>query len=336
MGWQDGRIIVSPGSQDDWKSARATLSGGREAVLDVVALLTMGYLDLLDRLPKGFTRLFVPQAVLDELNSTLAGNVLGGRPVGTIGKVGDFYVHKEITPEQFERGKKFIEKLREFVENSTEVVPAATVLDLARDRAETLRKILPECAIASVLVAKERSALLYSDDLGLRQIAKNEWQIEGVWSQAILKDLLERAVITKEEYHQAVKNLVLANYFFVTITHEDILWSLGQNGMDISREISRMFDTLHGPDCDETSAVALTADLIREVWLANILDHQRQMILDLSLNALTTNRLSGRVIPRLKIALASKFVLIPIHHTAVLQTIHLWNQQNLVRKGLVR
>jgi tetratricopeptide (TPR) repeat protein/predicted nucleic acid-binding protein len=336
MGQQGGRIIAALESPDDRRVAAESLALAGGIVLDVTALLTMGYLEVLPRLPKRFLKVIVPQAVLDELNETLAKNVLGGRPSGSIGKIGDYYVHREISREEVERGRKFLEDIRAFVEKSTDVVAAPTVLDLAKEQTETLRKILPECALLSVLVAKERGTLLYSDDFGLRKIAKNEWQVKGVWSQAILIDLCAHGLLTKEEYQDAIKNLILANYFFVSISHGDILAALRRNGMAVSREISRMFETLQGPDCDETSAVALAADFVRDVWLEPIMDHNKQMILDLTLNAISTNRLSGRVILKLKIALAPKLALLPIHQKEIMLTIQLWERQNLMRKGLVR
>ena len=66
------------------------------------------------------------------------------------------------------------------------------------------------------------------------------------------------------------------------------------------------------------------------------MEHQRQMVLDLALSSLTTNRLSERVILKLRIALNSRFALLPIQHKAVLQTIDLWQRQNFMRQGLVR
>jgi hypothetical protein len=296
----------------------------------------MAYLELLDRLPKLFSKIFVPQAVLDEINLTLAGNVLGGRPSGTLGKSGDHYFHREITSDELARGKKFLEDLRDFVESSTEIIPIPSLLDVPPERIDSLRQILPECALASILAARERSTILFSDDLGLRQVAETEWKVKGVWVQTVLSDLLKRKIITKDEYHAAVQKLILANYFFVSINPDDILYELKKNGWDISRQITSVFATLHAPDCEEGTAVVLVADLIRAVWLEPIMDHQRQMVLDLALNALTTNRLSARVILKLKLELNRRFGLLPIHYQTVMQTVQLWQRQHLTRQGLVR
>ena len=336
MGWQTGRVRTALGSLEERNTAEAALAGSREIVADLVALLTVGYLELLDRLPKRFGKIFVPQAVLDEINLTLADKVLGGRPSGTLGKSGDYYFHREITSDELARGKKFLEGLRDFVESCTEVIPVASLLDVPHGPVGSLRQILPECAIASVLAARERSTILFSDNLGLRQVAESEWKVTGVWVQTVLSDLLKNNVITKDEYHVAVEKLILANYFFVSINHDDILYQLKKNGWDISREMTKVFATLRAPDCDEDPAVALIADLIRAVWLEPIMDCQKQMILDLALNALTTSRLSARVILKLKVELNRRFALLPIQLQAVIQTIRLWHLQNLARQGLVR
>ena len=117
MGWQTGQVRTALGSLEERNTAEAALAGAGEIVADLVALLTVGYLELLDRLPKRFGKIFVPQAVLDEINLTLADKVLGGRPSGTLGKSGDYYFHREITSDELTRGKKPLEGLRDFVES---------------------------------------------------------------------------------------------------------------------------------------------------------------------------------------------------------------------------
>ena len=157
-----------------------------------------------------------------------------------------------------------------------------------------------------------------------------------MWVQTVLWDLLKNNLISEDEYHEAVQKLILANYLFVSINHDDILYQLKKNGWDISREMAKVFATLRAPDCDEGPAVALIANLIRSVWLEPIMDCQKQMVLDLALNALTTSRLSARVILKLKVELNRRFALLPIQLQAVMQTIHLWQRQHLARRGLVR
>ena len=337
MGWQNGRIRSALGSFAERNKADSALDGSEEVVADLVSLLTMAYLGLLDRLPKRFSKISVPQSVLDEINLTIAGNVLGGRPSATLGKSGDRYFQREITAEELARGKTFLEGLRDFVESSTEVVPVPSLLEIPPERIDSLRKILPECALACVLAAKERNTILFSDDLGLRQVAEGEWKVTGVWVQPVLLDLLKHNGITKDEYHDALQKLILANYFFISINHEDVLYLLNKNRWDISREIAKVFATLQAPDCDEDPAVALIADLIRTVWLEPIMEHQREMILDLALNSLASNRLSVRAILKLKIELNRRFaLLLPVQLQAVMHTISLWQRQHLARQGLVR
>ena len=208
-GMMDGKpdkSVPASGSLEERNTAEAALAGAGEIVADLVALLTVGYLELLDRLPKRFGKIFVPQAVLDEINLTLADKVLGGRPSGTLGKSGDYYFHREITSDELTRGKKFLEGLRDFVESCTEVVPVASLLDDPHGPVDSLPQILPECAIASVLAARERSTILFSDDLGLRQVAESEWKVAGVWVQTVLSDLLKNTRFPKTNITRPYKS----------------------------------------------------------------------------------------------------------------------------------
>jgi tetratricopeptide (TPR) repeat protein len=335
VGKVNSRIIASCGSVEETRREADLLSGTNRIVLDLTALLSVMYLDLDNQLKRRFKKIFIAQSVLDELNEALAKNYLLGRPSMTLGKEGDYYVSREITPESLKRGQEFLEKIREFVKSEAEIAAAESILKLGRERFEELKAVFGESSIASILVAKEQGIPLYSDDLRLRQRAWNDWKVGGVWSQTVLLSMQKQDLLTDDEYYDAIRKLVLANYYFVSIDAEGLLWILRRNHMSITREIEHIFQVLQGPDCDEESAVSVSADLIRSVWLEKTLYKQKLLILDLVLKSLTTRRLGIQVIEKLKAALQSRFVLMPLALQTIFKSIDIWKQQNLFRRGLL-
>jgi tetratricopeptide (TPR) repeat protein len=323
-------VIVSSGTEEEKRGERKVLARANEVVLDLSALLTLWHLGLYDRVARRFRKIFVVQAVLDEVNKELSWHYLGGKPSMVVGKEGDRYVRHEISPEGLKRQQLFFESLRHFIESITEVVPASYALEVGKESFESLKDLLGEGAIASVLVAKGQGLPLYADDFGLRQIAKNDWQVEGIWSQTVLVRMREEELLTANEYHKAVRRLVLANYSFVSLHATDLLWLLQKNAMQITEEVTHIFARLQGPECNENSAVNVLADLIKAVWLDDLMYYQKSLILDLALKTLTTGRINHRVIAKLNGTLKKKFVLLPIHCDVVLQDINLWSQQKLL------
>ena len=82
----DGVILASTGVADDNQQETARLLKAEEIVLDLTSILTLRYLDLLERVPSRFKALLVPQALLDEIDETLARNFFDPRPTMTVWK----------------------------------------------------------------------------------------------------------------------------------------------------------------------------------------------------------------------------------------------------------
>jgi hypothetical protein len=168
-------------------------------------------------------KVFVAQAVLDDLNKELTWHYLHGKPSMVVGKEGDRYVYHKVTPENIRQRQHLFENLRHFVESTTEVVPIPSALDIEKEYFENMKELFGDGASASMLVAKGRGIPLYADDWGLRQIAKNDWHVEGLWSQPILVEMREGGLLTDNEYLETVRWLVAANYDFVSLDHKDLL-----------------------------------------------------------------------------------------------------------------
>jgi len=332
----EGIVIASTGGIEDSRKEAELLTGVQELVADLTGLLTFEYIGLLNHLVVGFRRIIVPQAVLDEINETLTERFFGPKPTMNLWKEEDQYLHREITAESQKRGQDFLERIRSFVESSAEIVPASGMLDFEKTKFDELGNILGHDAIATVLVARERKLPLFSDDLGLRRLARNDWRVEGVWSQTILVSLRDRGVITKEDYCEAIRKLGLGNYYFVSINADDVMWVLDRSHMEPSYEVSRILSLLEGPDCSEDSAIRIIADVIRKVWLEpTILYNQKLWVLDLALSALTKGRMARGVIERLKAALRVRFALMPLPLPVIFRRIDFWSQQRIVEGNTI-
>jgi len=180
-----------------------------------------------------------------------------------------------------------------------------------------------------MLVARENKTVLYSDDLRLRQYAQAEWQVRGIWTQSVLRQMLQKQLLTEDEYCDAVTKLFWLNYRHVSINAHDLMWALKQDGMEITPRVMRLFTVLQGPDCSEESAALVVADLIRSVWLESAIVSTRQFVLELALDSLTTRHPASSALLKLKQALQPRFALIPQAIPEIYQTIDLFRRQRL-------
>jgi hypothetical protein len=210
--------------------------------------------------------------------------------------------------------------------SKTRVVPARNALELDKEKFERLNEILGEGGIASILVAQEHGTLLYADDFGLSSLARNDHGVESVWTQTILFHMLESKIITEDEYHDATRKLLLANYFHTYISIDDIKWVLQRDGFSLTGDVTHIIGFLKGPGPDEDAAVDVVAELIKYVWAQTSVERQRWLFLDFALNTLMSGREIGRTMAKLKCKLKSKFLIL-LGLPSILQTIDAWQQQ---------
>ena len=248
----------------------------------------------------------------------------------SITKEGDKYVKHEFSADDIKNKKLFLEEIQEFIKSSTEIVSSYAILGLEKDKYEELCKVIGSSSINSTLAAKENDALLYSDDSLSRVLVDHEWGVKGIWTQTILKIMLEKNVITNDEYHKAVTTLALANYAFVSITADDIMWFLESNNMTINDAVEKLFKLLKGPDCSEESALIVLVNLVKKVWLEVGIEAQKINILDLSLKVLTEGREGHKIIKMFRSGLKINFRLLPIHFDQILKHINIWTKQKIL------
>jgi tetratricopeptide (TPR) repeat protein len=322
----EGKIFAGSGDEHDIQRRNEAIKGATVITLDLSGLLTLEHLGLTDRLPTQFTEILIPQAVLDEINQDLVNESLGSQKKGSLARTGVGYTLLETTAEELTQQLAFLGSLRDFVISKTKVVPAKGALELDKEKFERLNEMLGEGGIASILVAQEHGTLLYSDDLGLSSLARNDHGVESVWTQTILIRMLESKIITEDEYHDATRKLLLANYFHTYISIDDIKWVLQRDSFSLTGDVTHVMGFLKGPGPNEDAAVEVTAELIKFVWAQTSVDRQRWLFLDFALNTLMSGREIGRTLMKLKRRLQSKFLIL-LGLPSVLQSIDAWQQQ---------
>ena len=324
----DAKYFAASGHIDDIRRQDAAVRNNDRVTLDLSALLTLERLGLTERLLPLFAEVLVPQATLDEVNEELVDLRMSGPAQGNIARDGIRYAYQEESAESWQAKVGSLERLRDFINSRTRVVAVAGALDVGRQRFDQLSDALGEGSFAAMLVAREHGTLLYADDLGLGNLARNEEGVESVWTQTVLLLARERELITDEEYHEALRGLMLANYYYPVFSVDDMKWILRRNHFGLAGEVTRMVGFLRGPECDEGAAVMLVSELVRYVWLQSAIDRQRWLFLDFALNTLVTGRNAGGVLAKLKRRIQAKFALLPLDLPRIMQSIELWERQN--------
>lgn len=293
-------------------------------VLDIVSILTILHLSLEKLVTQRFGKILIPQLLLDELKD-YKRDLFRLRPSAVVGSSEGQRYFLEISPEHNDQKEKLLDKILEFITTNVQVMPAMGIIDVERRFIE----VVGEPSTASILLAKEHNIPLYSDDLRIREVAEQHWQVKGFDSQSMLHDLYQQSMIESHDYYNALSKLARSNYHFIRVDVDLLVFMLEQNRMEITVEIQNLFKLLQGPDCEIESAVRVTSELIKRIWLRQMLQHQKSFILDLALRTLFTGRNSGEVLPMLYAQLRRNFWLVEFKLPEILARVEFWGRQTL-------
>lgn len=330
LGRGETQLIASTGSTDEQQTSAKILKDSQAITVDLLSILTLAYLKSMELLVNRSPTIYTSQSVLDELNRVISDKDFGGQGMMLIGKEGEHYTRQEITKESLERSKEFLEEIRSFVEKNCQCVAVREALKIGKEEFERLEDLLGEDSIHAILIAKEKETPLYSDDLRLRMIAKNDHAVDGVWTQTVLIDMLEKKLITSEQYQELIIKLIQGNYTYVSVNADTLNLTLRKHRFKTTEEeVGKVFDRLAGPETTEESAIEVISNCLKCTWIGPILLEQKLAVLDLCLAVLTKNRVRHRAIKNLCSALKGKFLLLPIQLDFILRNIDVWQKSHL-------
>lgn len=327
---KDGWIYASSGNPECTAKEITLAETNLSIVLDSTALFTLSYLGILDKLPLIFQSIYFPQALLDEINEIILQIPLEARPSMAVSKQDDTYIREDVLPEDYDKKKQYLQSLIDYAKENTQVVSSKGIYFRKRKEHEELESALTKSSVATLDIAQENNLLVYTDDARLRLLAKQQWNVEGFWTQTVLNVMLKKEIISEDKYHELTIKLALSNYFFTSVNAQDIFWALKASDFKITDDISGLFCLLNGPDCSDESAMIVITDLLQIVWLEVSLVHQKMNVLDLSLKSLATGRDYRNIINSLKKQLKVKFYLQPIALREILKNIDIWVSQKLL------
>ena len=317
------RLRVGAGTPEGASQARTLLQGADGVVLDMPALLTVHELGLAEQLHSRFSRVAVPQQVIDELQEAALTTKLNGPIAGYLGRGSDGrYTLTEVSSSDSARWQNYVCSLLQFGE-SFERIAAYPLLDT--EDVETLLDVLTPAGVGAVYAGDEQSTaglVLVSDDLGLSNLARF-LGTESVNTQAVLRELRCSNGLTDEEYSTLIERLVLLNYWFVQVYPEDIIRRLEANGYMTTDGTRAMLRTLEGPDCADESAVSVGAEVVTAL-AGRAPPRQLQLLLAAVASSLQQGREKRPVLLKFRKALADALTLAPYARDQLLRTVNLY------------
>ena len=171
--------------------------------------------------------------------------------------------------------------------------------------------------------------MLLSDDLYLRQFAKNEYNIDGIWTQILLMYCRHTLLIDDKNYNNMSIKLACSNYYHTSIDSYILLEAARQSEWLPKLLYTRVLNHIRGKHSSEETAINVAANYIFLLWKEPLLPEQRQYLLLSLLNYLTMERNPANVLNILSNVVNIKMNLLPLAINDVLSILNSWRQTHI-------
>lgn len=304
-------------------------------VLDIISVLTLQRLDLLDEFFALPIRRIIPQSLLDELNEKIT-EIHEEKPRIIIGRGEQGYFNLEISPDEVKKEKELYQNLQKTLlerkkDQKLEVQPITYALEYGLEQYHNLSKMIGTSSMDSLLIAKELSAKLYSDDQLLRWLGWEVLKVNNAWIYNVLELMFKKNLIKKDSFYNALITLISSNYEHMPVDVDFLQYVLQRHQMTINSEVDNVF-TKTFKTCDDDIAIDILTNLIGRVWSdKNILDRHKLWVLDLALKALSKYKRGFHIIPRFRESVKHVFGEQSKRYLIISQNITMWERHNLVK-----
>jgi tetratricopeptide (TPR) repeat protein/predicted nucleic acid-binding protein len=274
----DQSIYVASGTPEEQQASFLNVSQATEIVLDITCLFSLQQVGLLNVLTTLFTRIHVPLAVFESIKSESDKLRLEPQASSFMSYQNGRLQLTEIPPEFREEQVRFIEGIL----NSLRTLPPAEGIDAEAEQIDQVAEwstAFEPFHFDATLIAKTNSCCLIIDDLAIREVAVNTFQVKCTNTQFVLLLALNRNVITRDQYEDALLNLIESGYTFISESKETAIREITAHGYQItplaSKLLSRPSDQRYIP----AASAKVIADIVLHFWHSEIDADKRSVII---------------------------------------------------------
>lgn len=255
-------MVVAEGAGKEREDALKLLeqmSGEKKIVIDAATIMTLHAIGALTDASDFFGKMDIARStksVFEDMLETLQRNPEGDFfGLGGFTKQGDKHVSREVNK---------IKEVLTWIEKNCNLVPLPeeTTLKLGKRR-DDLYETMGEENIDAMLLASRDGYVLFSDDLLLRVIAKNEYKIQGFWTQAFLMYLLYKQNFPREKYDEMIIILAKARYSYTAVDEGVLLAAARKSEWLLAEPFSTILKIVKSSD--EKSTINLAAKFLYQM-----------------------------------------------------------------------
>ncbi len=264
------------GTTKSWEETLGILDSKTSLCADITALLTIFELNLGDYILDCLGKLNIATTTFDLLYKLQLqeGPFRAGNYSNTPGKIELF--------------KEFVKRI------ANDRVPPSKYQMNSIEKTK-LDNIYGESFADTLLIAKDLRLPIFSDDVLFRDLVKNEYQIQGTWTQAIMKFMLSKGCLPESEYKNKTIQLMQLNYYHTSIDSSMLRLAADLSNYEFLPPFSNSINHLTGSISSENSSLLVAFDLLSQIWSDNSIQNENKE--ELTLNVITSLCTERSILP---------------------------------------
>lgn len=237
----------------------------RQLLLEPLALRELHLLNALTAV-QACAPLYVVQSTVEELHHQI--QELEQHPEGYLSMyehAGEYFGHT-VTVKDMARQRDRLQSLLEWVRTHCDIVAAVPHEDPPLEIAALASARLGAAVYDTVLAAQGGQYLLVCDDFYLRELARLQFAVDGVWIQPLLMHATERHHLPGEDYHRAVTQLALWCHDFTGVNAEQLLFVAQRAHWDVTPDFEALVATLPLSRSEFSAHIRVCFNFLQALW----------------------------------------------------------------------
>lgn len=295
-------------------------------VVDPLSTLTIVTLGIGNIIKNYFGKLGISQSTIDLFQEILIEkNSTNSKDHCILGYLnGNFFI-QEVNAEYEQKIAGKLKSVLEWIQINCEVLPCNKALSINREKRTELDSMIGRAFTDTILIASEEGNILYSEEKIIRDVARLEFNTDGVWTQSLLVYLLENGLVEKHQYNQKTIELVNLNYHHTSINSEILLDAAKQAEWKLTSPFINVLKILEGKNCDEGSALKLTINFISLILREQISIDDFYVLFMNTISAVVKGRWAPSIISKLKTMVMYRFDLFSFENRIeIFELIEIW------------
>lgn len=240
------------------KAVNTIVTAGNGFIIDPFSLYTfyrLGALEVLLHACKG--NLGVTQSTLDLFAELLEDRRTTGAHF-SLAKKGDQFEKTELSDEDISLSMIPFFNISDWCRENCIIVPA---IGKPGAKEKEFFQGLHSAFGDTLLAAEGTGRVLISEDLHYRQLGELFFEVKGTWAQPVLQVAGAVGIISSQNYHEAILELIRMNYTFISISAVDLMYHLKKAEYSISNDFVLMISTLSERATDVSSSLSVIRNL---------------------------------------------------------------------------